>query len=427
MYTAHALTAMFARKLLITCILGACFFLESAAIADFTVRSDFEGGSVRLLSVDQNNRVIRFMPGGVAERGWICWWAMKLEGLEPGKALTFELSPSDVLTRNEGKLTSKPLAAGWCMPDRAALSTDGSTWFTSNPGARSTGMIRYEVVPTSESLWIAWGPMFTLKEANAIIENTVRQVPNSQRFELARTRENRPVPAWTSRKDESQERPGVWIQARQHAWECGSSWVARGLMEWLSQRNESASWLIDNTEIVIVPIMDVDNVTTGNGGKEADPQDHNRDWFDQSIYPEVQAAQKSLRRWSEQGRLDFFIDLHNPGPNDKQPFFFLGPNELLSDLGRDNRSLFLSIAHRHIHDPLPVQENPRITGPTYHPLWQRISAQWVNAHGNSHTLASCLETSWNTPHSNTEGYRKVGAQLGETIVEFLKRRQRTPK
>ena len=34
-------------------------------------------------------------------------------------------------------------------------------------------------------------------------------------------------------------------------------------------------------EIVLVPIMDIDNAATGNGGKDALPQDHNRDWSDQ--------------------------------------------------------------------------------------------------------------------------------------------------
>jgi len=29
-------------------------------------------------------------------------------------------------------------------------------------------------------------------------------------------------------------RPVVWLQARQHAWESGSSWVARGIGEWFA-------------------------------------------------------------------------------------------------------------------------------------------------------------------------------------------------
>jgi hypothetical protein len=218
--------------------------------------------------------------------------------------------------------------------------------------------------------------------------------------------------------------PAVWVQARQHAWESGSSWVARGLVEWLMAGEASAKWLRQNAEIVVIPIMDVDNVVSGHGGKEEEPRDHNRDWDDNPVFPEVAAAQRHLQQWATQGRLDFFIDLHNPAPNDPQPFFFCGPPDLLSDRGRDNRALFLDIAHQHIREPLAVEPNPRITGPSYHPLWRKISGQWVTDHGNDFTVAACLETSWNTPHSTTQGYRAVGQQLGAAIAEYLQRRKR---
>jgi hypothetical protein len=55
----------------------------------------------------------------------------------------------------------------------------------------------------------------------------------------------------------------------------------------------------------------------------------------------------------------------------------------------------------------------------YHPLWRQISGQWVNDNGNPHTMAACLETSWNTRHSSTAGYREVGRQLGEAIAAYL--------
>jgi hypothetical protein len=45
-------------------------------------------------------------------------------------------------------------------------------------------------------------------------------------------------------------------------------WVAQGFAEWLlSDRDADAAWLRQHGEVFIVPIMDVDNVATGNGGK----------------------------------------------------------------------------------------------------------------------------------------------------------------
>jgi hypothetical protein len=43
-------------------------------------------------------------------------------------------------------------------------------------------------------------------------------------------------------------------------------------------------------------------------------------------------------------------------------------------------------------------------------------------HGNPHTLAACLETSWNTPDSTAAGYRDVGAKLARAVAEYLAER-----
>ena len=119
------------------------------------------------------------------------------------------------------------------------------------------------------------------------------------------------------------------------------------------------------------------------------------------------------------GRLAVFLDLHNPASRDLRPFFFVGPPELLSETARTNRERFLNLAVEHLTGPLTLEPKPRVTGANYHPLWRRISGQWVNDHGNEHTLAACLETSWNTRHSTTDGYRTVGRQLGEALAEYL--------
>jgi hypothetical protein len=49
-----------------------------------------------------------------------------------------------------------------------------------------------------------------------------------------------------------------------------------------------------------------------------------------------------------------------------------------------------------------------------------MSKNWVAAHAPPHAVAVTLETSWNTPHSTTDGYRKLGVQLGEAIERYLK-------
>ncbi|MEW6306799.1 MAG: M14 family zinc carboxypeptidase [Verrucomicrobiota bacterium] len=360
------------------------------------------------------------MPGGDPQRGWPCWWYFRVDGLGKDERLTLSLTGSDRPARNSGKDTGKPLASGWAMPARAAFSTDGKTWQHTAPGKREGAAIRYEVTGAAGPLWVAWGPPFTPRDTDAMLAEATKRLPAAKSFELAKTREGRSVRGLHVNESKGPNVPAIWVHARQHAWESGASWVARGFVEWLTSDDQDARWLRSQAEIFIVPIMDVDNVATGNGGKEAAPRDHNRDWDEKPVYPEVAAAQQRLREFTMAQRLALFIDLHNPAPGDARPFFFVGPDELLPEPARTNRGKFLSLAQAHINGPLPVEAKPRVTGPGYHPLWRQISGQWVNANGNPHTVAVCLETSWNTPNSTTDGYRTVGRQLGLTVAEYFR-------
>ncbi len=384
------------------------------------VFTDFEGGSARVERVDSAARVIRFMPGGDPERGWPCWWSLRVEGVAKGETLTLDLGGSDRPARNNGADTGKPLSAAWAMPGRAAFSTDSATWQHTEPGHRDGARMRYEVTGTGGPLWIAWGPPFTPRDTDALLAEAERTIPAAGTFELARSREGRAVRGLRVSEAAGGGVPAIWIQARQHAWESGSSWVARGLTEWLTSADADASWLRQHAEVFIVPIMDVDNVATGNGGKEANPRDHNRDWDEHPVYPEVAAAQQRLLEFVKAGRLALFLELHNPAANDLRPFFFTSAPEVLGELAQRNQTAFLALAAQRINGPLAVEPQPRFTGPKYHPLWRQISNAWVSQHGNPHTVAVCLETSWNTPHSTMEGYRTVGRQLGQAVADHLR-------
>jgi hypothetical protein len=389
-----------------------------ARAGELKVSTNFEGGSATVESIDQEKRVIQLTSGGDPQRGWPCWWYARIDGLGKDERLILNVGASKLPARNDGKETGKPLNENWSIPNRAAFSTDGETWQQTAPGHRNRKRMVYELTGTGEPLWVAWGPPFTPKDTDALIAAAEKAQPTAKGFELAKTRENRPVRGF--RIAMGSKLRGVWIQARQHAWESGGSWVARGLAEWVTSADPNAQWLREHAEIVVVPIMDVDNVATGNGGKEANPRDHNRDWDNEPHYPEVAAAQKQLKAWANEERMDVFVDLHNPGATSMQPFFYVGPEELLKDQGRKNRENFIRIAERTIADPLHMEAVPKVTGPTYHPLWRQISGQWVTDHGNPHTMAICLETAWNTPHSTSQGYLAVGRQLGQTIAEYLR-------
>ena len=226
----------------------------------------------------------------------------------------------------------------------------------------------------------------------------------------------------------AKQRFGVWVHARQHAWECGSSWVAQGFAEWLVSDDADAAWLRQHAEIYVVPIMDIDNTATGNGGKDAVPHDHNRDWSEQPHWNETAAALLNIERLILDERMDVFLDLHNPGPGDPT-FFFSAPDDQLTESMISLRDRFIERVHgriSRIEPPFPMNDKPHVTGPKYSPLWRQISANWVSMHGNPHTVSLCLETMWNSPRSTTAGYRSVGANLARGVRDYLGERPSRP-
>ena len=165
--------------------------------------------------------------------------------------------------------------------------------------------------------------------------------------------------------------------------------------------------------------MDIDNVQRGAGGKNQQPQDHNRDWTDTPHWHAVAAAQGHLRSAAEAGRLAAFIDLHNPGANERFPFFYVSADELQSDAARANHAKFLGAAQAEITGPLGFQGKTLVSGKAYDPdAWMAISKNWVAQLGTP-AVAVTLETPWNTPHSTVAGYMTVGRQLGKTVARYV--------
>jgi hypothetical protein len=401
----------------------------ASTAAELRVSTDFEGGSAKVEAIDQTAHVIRFMPDGDPQRGWPCWWYLRVDGVAKDERVTLSLAGSDRPSRNNGQNTSKPLAPSWAMPARATFSTDGKTWLHTPPGKRDEARILYEITGTGGPLWVAWGPPFTPRDTDALLTETEKKLPAAKAFELARTREGRPVRGLRVSEATAPKPPGIWVHARQHAWESGSCWVARGFTDWLVSDDVEAKWLRAHAEVFVVPIMDVDNAATGNGGKEAAPRDHNRDWDDNPVYPEVAAAQQRLRALVKENRLAVFLDLHNPGPGDPT-FFFVLESQLLKEPMITQCHRFVDFAYGRISKikPLiPMSNKPKTTGASYHPLWRNMSASWVCMNGNPDTVSLCLETIWNYENSTAAGYGAVGRELGRATADFVRDKSAKPR
>ena len=401
-----------------SCILVAIIaFCTTVVHAELVVTTDFEGGSATVKSIDSASGTIHVTPKLRNERGWPCWWYFKVSGANKGQVLAVKL------TASEGKYRpGRSLSSVWSQPNRAAISADGVNWLQTPQCIKKDGTAVYKIEAPAETFWMAWGPPFLPSHADELLKSLESRIPNASLFELAKTRGGRSVRGiriGDASKDSSQY--GIWIQARQHAWEAGSSWVGRGFAEWLAGHDPAAKKLQATAVIYYVPIMDVDNAAIGGGGKDAVPRDHNRDWDNKPRYPEVAAAQKRILELDKDNRFDVFIDLHNPGASERKPYFF-GPINLskLPAIQQQNHARWLAVCKASISGPLPLE--PRYKFATYVRTDEernRTSANWVRNHTADHVMSTTLETVWNTPNSTSSGYMIVGAQLGMALSRYL--------
>lgn len=390
-------------KYLLASVLFIAACQVSAQEPKLEIKTDFPGGSARVLAVDSTTRTVVIAPGGNADRGWVCWWYFQVQGLKPGEVLTVEV-----------------VGTGFAIPDQATFSLDRKDWKHTATGERKKGGIVFRQKIDGPEAWFAWGPPYLLSDARAALEKAAKRNSHARIFKLCKSKDGHSVPALKIEEPTETKEPRkvIWIHARQHAWESGSSWVCDGFLEWIVSDEPAAVALRQKAILIVVPIMDVDNVQVGNGGKNQKPHDHNRDWSDQPVHPEVQAAQAQILALKKKTGFDLFIDLHNPGPGDRKPFFFTPAKEVLSPKARGQLEDFLRAASKEIQGELRLEPTARSTGAGYDKNWEKISTNWISR--NTSGLGVCLETAWNHPASTIANYRQVGQNLGRAIERYFR-------
>ncbi len=102
----------------------------------------------------------------------------------------------------------------------------------------------------------------------------------------------------------------IILTARHHACESVSGYLLEGLVEALLDNP------IENTRVLVVPFVDYDGVMEGDQGKNRYPHDHNRDYIDEPIYPEIRA----LIDYADKYGCHYGFDFHSPGHSDKRIF-----------------------------------------------------------------------------------------------------------
>ena len=302
-----------------------------------------------------------------------------------------------------------------------AVSRDGAnTWFWLDDNSVTPESFAYQFGPQETDVRFC----LAMPYQRANLEEMFKKYAGRDDFVIedhATSRKGRPVPRIRFGCVAREPRHRVLLACRHHACEMMASWVLEGVIESVLADSGNGNWLGEHVEFLCVPMMDLDGVEDGDQGKNRAPHDHNRDYLDKPIYPEVAQLKKLVPDWSA-GRLRLAIDLHCPyirGGNNQQVFFVGGPEEEMARRLTDFSKVLESVQS----GPLPFHAKHNIPwGESWNNMTEAKSfGRWAALQPHV-DLATTLETPYADAGDRPvtiESARALGRDLGAAIRKWL--------
>lgn len=127
-----------------------------------------------------------------------------------------------------------------------------------------------------------------------------------------------------SNDENLKNRKGVAVFARVHPGESNSSWMMKGLIDFLTGPSLDAKIIRENFIFKIIPMLNPDGVINGNYRSGLAGVDLNRCWVDPSpkLHPTIYHAKQMLRQFKEETEVVLVCDMH--GHSRKKNIFMYG-------------------------------------------------------------------------------------------------------
>ena len=254
------------------------------------ISTAFPGGNVVVEKME--GRTIHLSTDLRGGQPWF-YWCFDATVANPGKVL-FDLG--------------KPQKIGVRGP---AVSIDeGKSW--SYLGTENVEMtpqaerFTYEFTKVNQRARFSVAIPYLQHDLNAFITKNAAN-PFLVKSELTKTRKGTSVDLLKIGKPGPGVSP-ILVTARHHACESTASYVLEGFLQEALSESLAGKEFRKRHVLFAVPIVDKDGVEAGDQGKNRMPHDHNRDYGDNPIYPEIQAISDIANKY----KIHFAIDFHCP-------------------------------------------------------------------------------------------------------------------
>ncbi|MBL9210648.1 MAG: hypothetical protein JNL92_09265 [Opitutaceae bacterium] len=279
----------------------------------------FEGASLGKIEQLGENEYRLHLKGQQDARGrnrQATWFLFRLDDVA-GRELTLRL------TSFKGEYNDRPAnstAGPWYRP---VFSEDGETWrhFTEAGWDEAKDEITVTLRSSSAAtVWVGHVPPYPQARLLRLLADVGRS-PHAMVEVIGRSVQGRELHLVTVTNPDLPDaaKRVVWLQARQHAWEAGTSFVLEGALRFVVSDDPVARRLRDETVFKFTPMVNPDSVAVGEVRFNLNGWDPNRHWDVVDLrdkrwlerLPEVWYVKRAILAQHARQPIDLLLNLHN--------------------------------------------------------------------------------------------------------------------
>ena len=308
------------KRLILACLMGT-WPLPAAVLEKppVTFNTNFEGGALGKIESVGADRFRCYVEGQHDQRGrnrQANWYYVRMDGVK-NREITL------TLTDFVGEYNDKPGSCPMNADTIPVFSYDDEHWqhFPAMDWNDEKKEATIKFTSAQDRIWIAHVPPYTHSRLLRLLEQINRFA--CARIEvIGRTVQKRDlhlVTVTNFEKPDSKKKT-IWLQARQHAWETGTSHVMEGALQFVTSEDALARELRDRVVFKFTPMMDPDGCARGKVRFNANGYDVNRHWNEIDLrqkqllerMPEIWYVKKVILGCVDAGqKIDLMLNLHN--------------------------------------------------------------------------------------------------------------------
>lgn len=289
----------------------------TAGAGEITFNKNFEGGALGKIEAVGETEFRCRVEGQHDERGrnrQANWYYFRMDGV---RGCTVKLTLMDFVGEYNDRPGSCPMNAD-TIP---VFSYDNEQWehFPAMAWDDQKKEATLEFKGEQDRIWIAHVAPYTHARLLRLLEELDRR-PTARVEVIGKTVQQRDLHLATVANFEKPGKRTVWLQARQHAWETGTSYVMEGALRFITSDDPQARALREQVVFKFTPMMDPDGCANGKVRFNANGYDVNRHWDKVDLWrkefllrmPEIWYVKKAIFTCIDSERkIDLMLNLHN--------------------------------------------------------------------------------------------------------------------